>query len=67
MGRGGFKQPGYRSVRRVVKSGPSVTIHGKRMSVDGKKIVDADRLSVNGEQLWNASSSKKPKRMSSRN
>ena len=31
MGRGGFKQPGYRSVRRVVKSGPTVTLHGKRV------------------------------------
>ena len=31
MGRGGFKQPGDRSVRRVVKSGPTVTLHGKRV------------------------------------
>ena len=41
MGRGGFKQPGYRSVRRVVKSGPSVTIHGKRVHGEWR-IVEAE-------------------------
>ncbi len=45
---------GTKVERGVLDTGDRVTIHGKRMSVDGKKIVDADRLSVNGEQLWNA-------------
>lgn len=31
FGRGGFKQPGYRTVKRVVKEGPTTTILGKRV------------------------------------
>jgi len=31
FGRGGFKQPGYRTVKRVVKEGESATVMGKRV------------------------------------
>ena len=31
FGRGGFKQPGYRTVKRVVKEGQTTTILGKRV------------------------------------
>jgi hypothetical protein len=31
FGRGGFKQPGYRTVKRVVKDGDTTTILGKRV------------------------------------
>lgn len=52
--------------RRAFAEGDRITIHGRRMSIEGKKIVDADRLSVNGSQLWNSSGKKKPARMSSK-
>ncbi len=55
---------GKKASRGVLDTGDKVTIHGRRMTVGGKKIVDAQRLSVNGEQLWNSSSSKRPERMS---
>ena len=46
----------------IFGEGDKITVHGSKMTVKGKKLIDATRLSVNGEQLWNAQSIAKPEK-----
>lgn len=57
---------GPKANRDVIESGDRVTLHGNRMQKDGRTLLDASRLTVNGEVLWNSKENQKPRRMSSR-
>lgn len=39
----------------IFGEGDKITVHGSKMTVKGKKLIDATRLSVNGEQLLECS------------
>lgn len=57
---------GTESKSGVIEKGDRVTVSGKRVSHDGRRMLDVSRLSVNDEVMWNSKHEDMPQQMSSR-
>ncbi|MCA9274574.1 MAG: hypothetical protein KDA29_00955 [Phycisphaerales bacterium] len=57
---------GSNSKSGLIEKGDRVTLSGKRISKDGRKMVDVSRLSVNDEVMWNSKYEDQPQQVSSR-
>jgi hypothetical protein len=57
---------GPKSKSGLIEKGDRVTVSGKHVSKNGRKMIDVSRLSVNDEVMWNSKHENQPQQVSSR-
>jgi hypothetical protein len=50
----------------MIEQGDRVTIEGREIRFNGRQMIDATRLTVNDETMWNAKDKRTPRQMSRR-
>ena len=55
---------GPNAKKSMLDKGDRVTLAGEKLKVDGRKLIDVQRLSVNGETRWNATDQQQPQQAS---